>query len=185
MINDVLKETETKMKGAVHALEENLGGIRTGRASPALVEKLMVDYYGTPTPLYQMATINVPEPMLITIKPFDKTSMKAIEKAIQQSELRLTPNNDGQLIRLSLPMLTTERRRELTKIVHTRIEEAKVSLRNIRRGAIDDLRDFEKEKMISEDEKTDGEEKVQKLTDKYIEVIETTGKRKEDEVMTV
>ncbi len=185
MINDVLKETETKMKGAIHSLEENFNGIRTGRASPALVEKLLVDYYGTPTPLYQMATINVPEPMLLTIKPFDKSVIKAIEKAIQLSDLKLTPNNDGQLIRLALPMLTGERRKELVKIVHTKVEDAKVSLRNIRRGAIDDLRDFEKEKMISEDEKRTGEEQVQKLTDRYIAEVESLGKHKEDEVMAV
>ncbi len=185
MIGDVLKDTEAKMKGAIHALEENLNAIRTGRASPALVEKLLVDYYGTPTPLYQVATITVPEPMLITIKPFDKSSIKAIEKAIMGSELRLTPNNDGQLIRLALPMLTVERRRELVKVVHTRIEESKVSLRNIRRGAIEDLREFEKEKMISEDDLRTGEEQVQKLTDKYIETVEQTGKHKETEVMAV
>lgn len=185
MINDVLKEAETKMKGTIHALEENLNTIRTGRASPALVEKLLVEYYGTPTPLYQVATINVPEPMLITIKPFDKSAIKAIEKAIQQSDLKLNPNNDGQLIRLALPMLTGERRKELVKVVHSKVEEAKIALRNIRRGSIDDLRDFEKEKMISEDEKRQGEEQMQKLTDRYIEQVETIGKRKEDEVMAV
>jgi len=185
IIDDVSKETETKMKGAMHALEENLNAIRTGRASPALVEKLLVDYYGTPTPLYQVATINVPEAMLISIKPFDKSMLKAIEKAITQSDLHMTPNNDGQIIRLALPMLTTERRRELVKVVHTRIEEAKVSLRNIRRSAIDDLRDFEKEKMVSKDEKHQGEELIQKLTDKYIETVDSTGKQKEAEVMTV
>lgn len=186
MINDdVLKETETRMKGAIHALEENLNSVRTGRASPALVEKLLVDYYGTPTPLYQVATINVPEPMLLTIKPFDKSAIKAIEKAIQLSDLKLTPNNDGQLIRLALPMLTGDRRKELVKIVHTKIEESKVSLRNIRRGAMDDLRDFEKEKMISEDEKRQGEEHVEKLTSRYIEQVDSIGKRKEDEVLAV
>lgn len=185
MIQDVLKETETKMKGAIHALDENLNSVRTGRASPALVERLLVDYYGTPTPLYQMATINVPEPMLITIKPFDKTAAKSIEKAIQTSDLHLTPSSDGQLIRLALPMLTVERRKELVKVVHSRVEEAKVALRNVRRTAIEDLRDLEKEKMISEDDKRVGEEQVQKLTEQFTTQIETMSKQKENEVMTV
>ncbi len=185
MINDVLKESETHMKGAIHALEEHLGAVRTGRANPMLVEKLMVDYYGTPTALYQIATITIPEPMLIQIKPFDKSSFKAIEKAIQQSDLRLTPNSDGTVIRLTLPMLTQERRRELVKVVHHKVEEAKVAVRNVRRHAIEDLKEFEKEKMISEDDLADGEEKIQKLTDKYIDLVESAGKRKEDEVMAV
>ncbi len=185
MINDVLKDAETRMKGAIHALEEDLNGIRTGRANPALVEKLHVDYYGTPTPLYQIATINVPEAFMITIKPFDKTSLKTIEKAIQASELGLTPNNDGTLIRLVLPPLTQERRKELVKVVHHRLEECRVALRNVRRAAIDDLRDFEKESLISEDESRHGQDEVQKLTDKYIENVESIGKRKEQDIMAV
>src|SRR5690242_14782077 len=112
MINDVLKDAESRMKGAIHSLEEHLSTIRTGRANPSLVEKLMVEYYGTPTPLYQMATINVPEAMLITIKPFDKSSLHTIEKAIMTSDLGLNPNNDGTIIRLAMPPLTTDRRRE-------------------------------------------------------------------------
>jgi ribosome recycling factor len=185
MINDVLKDSESRMKGAIHSLEEDLSTIRTGRASPALVEKLMVEYYGTPTPLYQMATINVPEAQLITIKPFDKTSLRDIEKAIQASELGLTPNNDGTLIRLSLPPLTQERRKELVKVVHHRLEDAKVAVRNIRRGSIDDIREFEKESLISEDDSRRGQEEIQKLTDKYIELVDSTGKRKEQEIMAV
>jgi ribosome recycling factor len=183
MINDVLTETEDHMKGAVRALEEHLAGVRTGRASPALVDKMIVEYYGTLTPLYQMATVSVPEPMTIMIKPFDKSSLKPIEKAIQASDLKLTPNNDGAVIRLNLPPLTTERRKELVKVVHHKVEESKVSVRNIRRKAMDDLKDFEKEKMISEDERVAGEEKVQKLTDKYIEEVDHRGKQKEAEVM--
>jgi ribosome recycling factor len=185
MINDVLKDAESRMKGAIHALEEDLGTIRTGRASPALVEKLMVPYYGTPTPLYQMATINVPEAQLLTIKPFDKTSLRDIEKAIQASELGLTPNNDGTIIRLALPPLTQERRKELVKVLHHRVEEAKVAVRNIRRSAIDDIREFEKESIISEDDSHRGQDDVQKLTDKYSELVESTGKRKEQEIMAV
>ena len=185
MINDVLKDCEERMKSAVTVLEEDLKGLRTGRASTGLVEKLEVDYYGTATPLYQMATIAVPEPQLITIRPFDKTSLKAIEKAILASELGLTPNNDGQLIRLTIPALTQERRHDLQKIVSRRIEEARVAVRNVRRSAIDDLREFEREKLISEDERDRGMEEVQKRTDKYIEKIEATGKRKEAEILEV
>jgi ribosome recycling factor len=185
MINDVLKDAESRMKGAIHSLEENLNTIRTGRASPSLVEKLVVEYYGTPTPLYQMATINVPEAQLITIKPFDKSALRDIEKAIQASELGLNPNNDGTLIRLSLPALTQDRRKELVKGMHHKLEDAKVALRNIRRGAMDDLKDFEKEGMISEDEHDRGKDEVQKLTDKYTETVDSIGKRKEQEIMAI
>ncbi|HLY25542.1 MAG TPA: ribosome recycling factor [Aggregatilineales bacterium] len=185
MINDVLKDAESRMKGAIHSLEENLQTIRTGRANPALVEKLVVDYYDTPTPLYQLATINVPEPMMLTIKPFDKSSLHNIEKAIQTSELGLNPSNDGTIIRLPIPPLTTERRRELVKVVHQRLEEAKIALRNVRRGAIDDLREFEKESLISEDESHRGQEEVQKLTDHYTEMIDSAGKHKEQDIMAI
>ncbi|NLX08234.1 MAG: ribosome recycling factor [Chloroflexi bacterium] len=184
-IKDVLKDAEERMKSAVSVLEEDMMGMRTGRASTALVEKLQVEYYGTATPLYQIATITVPEPQLIAIRPFDKSSLKAVEKAIQASELGLTPNNDGTVIRLNIPALTQERRMELQKLVHRRVEEARVAVRNVRRSAIDDLRDFEKEKLISEDESKRGQEDVQKLTDRYIHEIEELGKRKEAEIMEV
>lgn len=185
MIKDVLKDAEDRMKGALSVLEDDFVGMRTGRASTGLVEKLPVDYYGTETPLYQLATIATPEAQLITIRPFDKTSLKAIEKAIQASALGLTPNNDGTIIRLNIPALTQERRVELQKMVNRRTEEARVAVRNIRRSAIDDLREFEREKMISEDESKHGQEEVQKLTDKYIEKIEEAGKRKDAEIMEV
>jgi ribosome recycling factor len=183
MIKDVLKDAEDRMKSTVTVLEEDLIGIRTGRASTGLVEKLMVDYYDTPTPLYQLATISVPEAQLIAIRPFDKSTLKTIEKAILASELGLTPNNDGSIIRLNIPPLTQERRVELKKVVSRRIEEARVSVRNVRRSAIDDLREFEKEKLISEDESEEGQEEIQKLTDKYIHEVEEAGKRKEAEIM--
>jgi len=185
MVNDVLKDCDERMKNAVTVLEEDLKGLRTGRAATGLVEKLHVDYYGAPTPLYQLATIAVPEPQLITIRPFDKSTLKTIERAIQASDLGLTPNNDGQLIRLTIPALTQERRTELQKVVSRRVEEARVAVRNVRRSAIDDLRDFEREKLISEDERDRGQEEVQKRTDKYIEKIEAAGKRKEAEIMEV
>jgi ribosome recycling factor len=185
MLNDVYAEAKSRMKGAVQALEEDLSAIRTGRASPALVEKLSVEYYGMPTPLIQLASIGVPEPRTLLIRPFDASSLKAIEKAILASELGLTPNNDGKAIRLNLPPLTEERRRELVKIVKNRVEEARVAVRNVRRDSIKDLREFENEKMISEDDLKTGEDELQKITDQFINEINQTGERKEVEVMEV
>lgn len=185
MLKDIYKETETRMKGAIQALEDDLAGIRTGRASPALIERLQVEYYGTNTPLIQLASISVPEARQLLIRPFDVSSLKTIERAILASDLGLTPNNDGKSIRLNLPPLTEERRRELVKIVNHRVEEARVAARNIRRDAIRDLREFEQEKMISEDELEEGEEELQKITDRYIEEINSIGERKEKEIMEV
>jgi ribosome recycling factor len=185
MIKEALSEAEEHMKGAITALSNDLAAIRTGRASPALVERLDVAYYGQPTPLQQLATISAPEPRLLTIKPFDPSSLKDIERAILASELGLTPSNDGKLIRLSIPALTEERRKQLTKVVHHRLEEARVAVRNVRRSAHEDLREFEKEKMISQDDLERGETELQKLTDKYVEKIEELGKRKETEIMEI
>src|SRR5512146_2123368 len=173
------------MKGAIQSLEEELTGIRTGRASPALVERLQVEYYGTPVPLVQLASISVPEPRALLIRPFDATSLKAIERAILASELGLTPNNDGKVIRLNIPTLTEERRRELVKVVNSRLEEARVAVRNVRRDLMKDLREFEKEKLISEDDLEKAEEELQKLTDKMIEHIEVIGEKKQKEIMEV
>lgn len=185
MVKDALHEAEERMKGAVRALDENLGTIRTGRASPTLVEKLTVDYYDTPTPLNQLATISAPEPRMLTIKPFDASSIKNIEKAILASDLGLNPSNDGKLIRLIIPALTEDRRKDLTKVVHHRLEDSRVSIRNVRRDVHNDLREFEKEKMISEDDLKLGETELQKLTDKYIEQIEALGKKKEEEIKQI
>ncbi len=185
MVQDALNETRERMTGAIKALEEDLGGIRTGRASPALVEKLQVEYYGAPTPLRQLASISIPEPRTITIRPFDAAALKGIERAIQTSDLGLNPNNDGQNIHLTLPQLTEERRRELVKVVARRLEEAKVAIRNVRRDVIRDLREFEEEKLISEDDMHRGEEEVQKLTDKFTEDIDAIGERKEKEVLEI
>jgi ribosome recycling factor len=185
MIKDALRDAEHRMKGAIAALDEELSGIRTGRAHPALVEKLEVEYYGTPTPLQQLATISAPEPQLLTIRPFDPKSLGIIEKAIRTSDLGLNPNNDGKLIRLQLPSLTEERRRDLQKIVHKRVEDAKVAVRNIRRDVQDEMRDYEKEKLISEDELERGRGELQKLTDQFTEKVEEVGKRKEHEIMEV
>jgi ribosome recycling factor len=185
MIKDALSEAEDRMKGAITALTNDLAGIRTGRASPALVERLDVEYYGTPTPLLQLATISAPEPRLLTIKPFDPSSLKEIERAILASELGLTPNNDGKIIRLSIPALNEERRRQLTKVVHHRLEDARVAVRNIRRSVHEDLREFQKEKLITEDELERGENDLQKLTDKYVEKVDDLGQRKEAEIMEI
>jgi ribosome recycling factor len=149
------------------------------------VEKLPVEYYGAPTPLMQLASISVPEPRSLMIKPFDPTTMKSIERAIQSSELGLNPNNDGKAIHLNLPPLTEERRRDLVKHVHARLEEARVAVRNIRRDLHNDLRDFEKEKLISEDDLKRGEDELQKLTDRFVEEVARHGQAKEKEIMEV
>lgn len=185
MLKEVYQDAETRMKAAIQALEEDLGTIRTGRASPSLIEKLPVEYYGTPTPLVQLATITVPEPRSLLIRPFDASTLKAIERAILASDLGLTPNNDGKSIRLNLPPLTEERRRDLVKVVNHRLEEARVALRNIRRDVMRDLHEYEQEKIISEDERKRAENELQKLTDKYVEEVAVIGSRKEKEIMEV
>ena len=185
MIKDILTDAEHRMRSAIQVLHDDLAGIRTGRASPALVEKLAIEYYGTPTPLQQLASISVPEPRTLTIKPYDATTLKVIEKAIQTSDLGLNPNNDGKVIHLNLPPLNEQRRRDLEKSVHHRLEEARIAVRNIRRDAHNDLRDFEKEKLITEDELERGETELQKLTDRYVEEIGELGKKKEVEIMEV
>jgi ribosome recycling factor len=185
VIKDLLKDCESHMQKSLHVLHEDLTSIRTGRANPGLVEKLQVEYYGSPTSLMQLASISVPEPRQLLIKPFDKTTLKAIEKSIMASDLGLTPNNDGLVIRLNLPTLTEERRRELVKRVHHRVEEARVSLRNIRRDTMKDIKDFENEKMISEDDRVRGEEEVQKLIDRFMAEIDRVSHIKEQEIMEV
>ncbi len=185
MIKETVKEAETRMKSALQVLEEDLAGIRTGRASPTLVERLQVEYYGMPTPLLQLATISVPEPRVLLIRPFDATTLKAIERAILASDLGLTPNSDGKAIRLNIPILTEDRRRDLVKMVHHRLEETRIAIRNVRRDLMKDLRDFEKEKLISEDDLEEAEEELQKLTDKEIHQVEGIGERKQKEIMEV
>jgi ribosome recycling factor len=185
MIDDVKAEAESKMKKAIEALKHDLQGIRTGRASPALVEPLKVDFYGTATPLVQVASVSAPEARLLMIKPFDPSTLKAIEKAILQSDLGLTPNNDGKIIRLGLPPLTEERRRELTKVVHKRTEEAHIAIRNVRHQSLKDLQELEDEKLISEDQHFRGKEMLQEVTDKFIKLADEIGKKKQEEVMEV
>jgi ribosome recycling factor len=183
MIKDALAEARTRMHGAIVSFEEDLASIRTGRASPALVDRLSVDYYDNPTPLMQLATISAPEPRLLTIRPFDPASIKDIERAIMASDLGLNPNNDGKIIRLSIPPLTEERRLELVSVVRNRAEEARVAVRNVRRDTQNNMREFEREKMISADELRRGEDDLQKLTDEHVEQINDIGQRKETEVL--
>jgi len=185
VIKDILSDAEHRMRSAMQVLHDDLAAIRTGRANPGLVEKLPIEYYGTPTPLQQLASISVPEPRTITIKPFDAATIKVIEKAIQSSDLGLNPNNDGKVIHLNLPPLNEERRRDLVKHVHHRLEESRIAIRNIRRDAHNDMRDFEKEKLISEDDLERGEADLQKLTDRFVEEIAAHGKNKEAEIMEV
>jgi ribosome recycling factor len=185
VIKDIMKDAEHRMQSALSVLATDLSGIRTGRAHPGLVEKLMVDYYGAPTPLMQLASISVPEARALLIKPFDPSTIKAIEKGILSSDLNLTPNNDGKTIRLNLPPLNEERRRDLVKHVHHRLEETRVAVRNVRRDVMKDMKDYENEKMITEDEQKRGEDELQKLTDRFVQEVEKLGKAKEQEIMEV
>jgi ribosome recycling factor len=185
MIKDLLQDTEERMEKAVDALRDNLMTIRTGRASPSLVERLPVEYYGTPTPLNQLATISVPEPRLLAIRPWDPNALTDIERAILKSELGLTPSNDGKIIRLTIPRLTEERRQELVKVVGKRVEEGKVAIRNIRRDTIEDLREMESEKLISEDEFYRAKDDVQEITDKFVARMDEIGRDKEREIKEI
>ncbi len=185
MLDDIKADAKKRMQGAIQALENDLSRIRTGRASPALVEEIRIDYYNVPTPLQQLASISVPEPRSLLIRPFDPSTLKEIERGILASDLGLTPNNDGKVVRLNLPALTEERRKELVKVVKRRAEEARVAVRNIRRDLIRDLRDYEHEKLISEDERKRGEDELQKETDTFIEKIEQVSRAKEEEVLEV
>jgi len=185
VINDVLNEAEQKMTKTVEVFRKDLASVRAGRANPAMLDKVMVDYYGTPTPINQLANIAVPEPRLLTIQPWDKSTIKDIEKAILKSDLGITPTNDGVVIRLVVPQLTQERRAEIVKTVKKKAEEAKVAVRNIRREVIDDIKKLEKDKVVSEDEAKKGQDKAQKLTDKYIKEIDSILEKKEKEIMEV
>jgi ribosome recycling factor len=185
MIESILKNADTKMKKAIEALTGELSGIRTGRASPALVEHIKVDYHGVLTPLIQLASISIPEPKTISIRPWDKTIINNIDKAILKSDLGLTPINDGTTIRISIPPLTEERRKDLIKIIHKRLEESRIHVRNIRRDALDELKQAEKNKQISQDQNIRAAEQLQKLTDSYIENINRIGKDKENEILEV
>jgi len=173
------------MEAAIESLRADLAAIRTGRAAPALLDKVRVDYYGTATPLQQVAGISVPEPNQLLIRPWERSTLNAIQKAILASDLGLTPNNDGQVIRLVIPSLTEERRRDLVKQVQRRVEEGRVAIRNIRRDSLSDVKDLENEKEITEDDFFDARDRLQKMTDELIKRLEDVGREKEQEILQV
>ncbi len=185
MTADLFGDAERRMQKAVENLKQDINAIRAGRASAALVERITVDYYGTPTPINQVASISIPEARLLVIQPWDRKLLTDIEKAIQRSDLGINPTNDGQVIRLAIPPMSEERRRDLVKTLHKKLDEHKVAVRNIRRDAQDKLRDREKKKEISEDELKRSVERLQKLTDRYIEEMDKVGKAKEMEILEV
>ena len=184
-VEEVLSETDSRMTRSVEALTREMGTIRTGRASPSLVENLMVDYYGVPTPLNQLASISIPEARVIMIQPWDKQAMGDVEKGILKSDLGLTPNNDGAVIRINIPTPTEERRKELVKLVGRKVEEALVSVRNVRRDSLEQYRKMEKDKDISQDEGRRAKDQLQELTDSYSEQMNSLRTEKEAEVMEV
>jgi len=185
MIKEIHVAHEEKMKKVLDALRRELSTLRAGRATPALLDKIVVDYYGTPTPINQVANISVPEPRLITVQAWEKTMLAHIEKAILKSDLGLTPNSDGVLIRLNIPQLTQDRRIELVKVVHKKTEDSRISVRNFRREANDAVKKLEKDKQISEDEAKKAQEDMQKLTDKYIKEVDNIMSAKEKEILEV
>ncbi|QQE76161.1 ribosome recycling factor [Brevibacillus composti] len=185
MPQTIIKDMEERMAKAIATLKKDLASLRAGRANPAMLDKIVVDYYGTPTPISQLANISVPEPRLLTIQPWDKSSLKEIDRAIQQSDLGLTPSNDGVIIRIAVPPLTEERRKELVKVANKSGEDAKVAIRNIRRDANDEIKKLEKAGTISEDESRRHQETIQKTTDKYIADVDKTVKEKEKDILEV
>ncbi|HZG15113.1 MAG TPA: ribosome recycling factor [Candidatus Bathyarchaeia archaeon] len=185
MPQSILKDMEERMTKAIGTLKKDLATLRAGRANPAMLDKVVVDYYGTPTPISQLANINAPEPRMLQIQPWDKGALKEIDRAIQQSDLGLTPSNDGNIIRIAVPPLTEERRKELVKVAGKSGEEAKVAIRNIRRDANDEIKKLEKAATISEDESRRYQESIQKTTDKYIAEVDKIVKDKEKDILEV
>jgi len=185
MVQELMEDGRTRMAKAIEALRHELASVRTGRASPGLVEHLRVDYYGTPTPLNQLATISTPDARLIVIQPYDRGAMGAIEKTILKSDLGLTPTNDGTVIRLSIPPLTEDRRRELAKHVRKRVEEARVAVRNVRRDCHDHIRKLEHDHTISQDDLHRSETELQKLTDEQIKEVDKVGEAKEQDLLAI
>ena len=185
MIQDVMSDADGRMAKALDALRHNLSSVRTGRANPSILDRVMVDFYGASSPINQLASISVPESRMLVIQPWDKGSIGAIEKAIMKSDLGVTPSNDGQVIRIALPPLTEERRKQMVKIVHQQVEEAKVSIRNVRRDAISNIKELMNEKLISENDERRGEHQVDELTKKHTDEADKIGKAKEAEVLEV
>ncbi|MCR6544699.1 ribosome recycling factor [Dehalobacterium formicoaceticum] len=185
MIRETIQEAEERMSKTVEVLKKDFASLRAGRATPALLDKVQVDYYGTMTPVNQMANVSVPEARLLLIQPWDKSTIPAIEKAILKSDLGLTPSSDGNVIRIGIPQLTEERRKDLVKSVKKKAEEARVAVRNVRRDTNDMIKDLEKEHEISEDESKRGLEEIQKTTDKFIKKVDEVMNTKEQEIMEV
>jgi ribosome recycling factor len=185
MEEQFLHDSQLHMEKSLEVLRRELSTIRTGRANPAIIEHVQVEYYGAPTPLQQLATITSPDPRQLLVQPYDPTSAGAIEKAIRQSDLGFNPVNDGNLVRINIPTLTEERRRDMVKMVHKRVEEAKVAVRNVRRDGIDHLRRLQKDKEIREDEASRAQEQLQKVTDRFIGEAEAVGRGKEAEILEV
>lgn len=184
-VNELLADADARMKKAVEVVRREMAGIRTGRANPALVEGVMVDYYGVPTPLRELATITAPEARVILIQPWDRNALTAIEKALLRSELGITPSNDGRVIRVVLPPLTEERRRELVRVVRRKAEDGRVAIRNVRRDVLERLRAMERNKEISQDELRRAQDRLQKVTDSHIEEVDRLAEAKEAEVLEV
>ncbi|HSC90459.1 MAG TPA: ribosome recycling factor [Gaiellaceae bacterium] len=184
-IDELLQDTVRRMDKSIEATRDHLNSVRTGRASPGLLDRIAVEYYGQPTPLKQLATINVPESRLLTVQPFDPGSLRAIEKAIQESDLGLTPSNDGKIIRLPIPQLTEERRKEYVKMARQYAEEGRVSVRNVRRDVMHHLKELVDNGDVGADEEHRAEERVQKLTDEHVKAIDELVKHKEAEIMEV
>ena len=185
MIEDLIQDASRRMDKSIEAARSELNTVRTGRASAALLDRIEIDYYGQKTPLKQLATINVPEPRLLTIQPFDPSSLKTIERAIQESDLGLTPSNDGKIIRLPIPALTEERRKELVRVVRGIAEDGRVAVRNVRRDVIHDLKELVQNGEVGSDEEHRAEDRVQKLTDEHTRAIDDLLKHKEAEIMEV
>lgn len=181
----VFAKTNEKMEKCLAALERDFSSIRAGRANPAILDKVMVDYYGAPTPINQMAAISVPEARLLVVQPWDASTLKEIEKAINTSDIGINPQNDGKVIRLSFPQLTEEHRKNLQKDISKRGEEAKVAIRNVRRDAMDDIKKLKKDNQITEDDQKDGEKKLQDITDSFIKQSEEITKKKEEEILSL
>lgn len=181
----VFTKTKDKMEKCLDALNRDYKAVRAGRANPAILDRVTVDYYGTPTPINQMAAISVPEPRMLMIQPWDASTLKDIEKAINTAEIGINPSNDGKVIRLAFPALTEERRKELVKDISKRGEEAKVAVRNVRRDAMDDIKKLKKDNEITEDEQKDGEKKLQDITDDFVKQADSITKKKEEEILSI
>ena len=184
-MNSVFAKTKEKMEKCLTSLERDYSAVRAGRANPAILDKVMVDYYGVPTPIIQMAAVSSPEPRMLVVQPWDASTLKEIEKAINTADIGINPQNDGKVIRLNFPQLTEEHRKTLQKDISKRGEEAKVAIRNVRRDAMDDIKKLKKNNEITEDDQKDGEKKLQDITDDFIKQAEAITKKKEEEVISL